>query len=127
MLKPVKDLAEYKRIKQALRNEFDKDRTGDQHLFLEQSKLFKPLIEPLLASQEQTIKAIQKSPQMVMPAIMGENEVRMALPPMISSSSNNTESIKIDLDSGLNDIDIQHLEDMNFDLPSEVFKRKRIK
>lgn len=153
MLKPVKDLDEYKRIKQALRDKFDAERTGDQYSFVEQSKLFKPLIQPLLASQQQaaqqTIKAIQERQAIQerppMPAIMGENDVRLASsstsgsanklsdlrsgqPAQQHSSSNSEHSaIKIDLDSGLDDTDIQNLEDMAFDLPSEVFKNKQIK
>ena len=34
--------------------------------------------------------------------------------------------IKIDLDSGLNDTDIRNLQDMKLDLPSVVFKNKKI-
>src|SRR5271163_3807763 len=54
-LQPVKDIAEYKRVKEALRDRFEAERTGDQDLFREQSKIFQPLIN----TQEQTAKAIK--------------------------------------------------------------------
>ena len=74
MLQPVKDIDEYTRIKKTLRNKFDAERTGDQHLFIEQSKLLQPLIKPLLSTQEQTVKAIQERPHRpaIMPAVISQ-------------------------------------------------------
>src|SRR5271157_1720361 len=57
MLRPVNDIAEYKRVKDALRDRFENERTGDQDLFREQSKKFQPLIN----TQQQTVKAIKDS------------------------------------------------------------------
>jgi len=44
MLQPVKDINKNMGIKNTLRDKFDAERTGDQHLFVEQSKLLQPLI-----------------------------------------------------------------------------------
>ena len=44
MLQPVKDPAEYKRVKEALRDRFESERTGDQDLFREQTKILQPII-----------------------------------------------------------------------------------
>ena len=41
---PIKDVSEYKRLKQTLRDRFEFDRTGDQTLFEEQTKKYKPLL-----------------------------------------------------------------------------------
>jgi len=152
MLQPVKDMDEFKRIKEALRNKFEAERTGEQHLFVEQSKLLQPLIEPLIATQQHTVNAIRDT------AIMGEPVARRSLgsPPLgehldvdtasahrptpsvpaarsearvgraLRAASPAAPLVKIDLDSGLNDIDIQNLQDMNFELPSEVFKNQQI-
>jgi hypothetical protein len=161
MLQPVKDMDEFKRIKEALRNKFEAERTGEQHLFVEQSKLLQPLIEPLIATQQHTVNAIRDT------AIMGEPVARRSLgsPPLgehldVDTASAHRASgdersecrtpsvpaarsearverarraaspaaplVKIDLDSGLNDIDIQNLQDMNFELPSEVFENQQI-
>ena len=43
-LQPIKDINEYKRVKESLRNRFEQDRTGDQDLFREQTKIIQPLI-----------------------------------------------------------------------------------
>jgi hypothetical protein len=167
MLQPVKDIDEYTRIKKTLRNKFDAERTGDQHLFIEQSKLLQPLIKPLLSTQEQTVKAIQERPHRpltaIMPAVISQtsgasgNRVRASVSsgdlrsgasggersleqqsasshgmpaeaPADSSAVSDDEQplIKIDLDSGLNDTDIRNLQDMKLDLPSVVFKNKKI-
>ena len=57
MLVPVKNINEYKRLKDVLRNRFELERTGDQDSLQEQTKIFKPLIN----TQQQTAKAIKKS------------------------------------------------------------------
>jgi hypothetical protein len=160
MLQPVKDIDEYTRIKKTLRNKFDAERTGDQHLFIEQSKLLQPLIKPLLSTQEQTVKAIQERPHRpltaIMPAVISQTSGASGNRVRASVSSGDLRSdleqrsasshimpaeapadtalepddeqplIKIDLDSGLNDTDIRNLQDMKLDLPSVVFKNKKI-
>src|SRR5579863_2647519 len=57
MLQPVKDIGEYKRLKETLKDRFENERTGDQDLFREQAKIFQPLIN----TQQQTVKAIKDS------------------------------------------------------------------
>ena len=53
-MKPVKNIGEFKRLKESLRKRFETERTGDQDLFREQTKIF----EPLINTQHQTVKAI---------------------------------------------------------------------
>ena len=53
MIVPVKDPREYKRVKEALRNSYESERTGDQDLFREQTKILQPLIN----TQEYTANA----------------------------------------------------------------------
>ena len=43
-LQPIKDVSEYKRLKQTLRDRFESEKTGDQTLFEEQTKKYKPLV-----------------------------------------------------------------------------------
>ena len=57
MLQPVRDIGEYKRIKESLKDRFGSERTGDQDLFREQTKILQPLIN----TQQQTVKAIKDS------------------------------------------------------------------
>ena len=53
-LQPIRDVQEYKRLKESLKTRFESDRTGDQQLFTEQTKIFQPLIK----TQQDTSKAI---------------------------------------------------------------------
>ena len=140
MLQPVKDPAEYKRVKKALTDRFENERTGDQDLFMEQTKILQPLIN----TQQQTVKAIQDSQDASRTAVSNalvplvrELEKRndqvdslMEQPfysqeiPAIASAS--PELVKVDLDAQLNLTDLENLEDMRFDLPSVVFKNKMV-
>src|SRR5271155_2174733 len=54
-LQPVKDISEYKRLNETLKNRFENERTGDQDLFREQTKILQPLIN----TQQQMVKAIK--------------------------------------------------------------------
>src|SRR5271157_2930752 len=54
---PVKDISEYKRVRDVLRVRFENEKTGDQDLFREQTKILQPLIN----TQQQTVKAIKDS------------------------------------------------------------------
>ena len=129
MLQPVKNIKEYKRIKQALRERFETERTGDQNLFREQSKILQPLIKPLISTQEQTVRAIQDNRFLARdlqrrPALMDEPIAEDD--PVLGVAPEDSEVIKVDLNSELNETDKRNLQDMNFDMPSLVFTRKKI-
>src|SRR5271155_3876824 len=64
-LRPVRDISEYKRVKDALRDRFENERTGEQDLFREQTNKFQPLIN----TQQQTVKAIKDSQEVNSTAI----------------------------------------------------------
>src|SRR5271165_215435 len=138
-LYPVKDISEYKRLKDALRNRFENERTGDQDLFREQTKNFQPLIN----TQQQTVKAIKDSQNVNSTAISnamlpvvrelerrGQADLLMEQPfysedlPAIAQPS--PDILKVDLDAKLNETDRENLEDMSFNLPSVVFKSKTV-
>ena len=57
MLQPVNNTTEYKRVKKVLTDRFENERTGDQDLFREQTKILQPLIN----TQQQMVKAIKDS------------------------------------------------------------------
>ena len=68
-IQPIRNMGEYKRVKEVLKKRFQSERTGDQELFIEQTKVFKPLIniqketqkevkDKILASQEATSSAL---------------------------------------------------------------------
>jgi hypothetical protein len=137
-LLPVKDINEYKRVKEALRDRFEAERTGDQDLFREQSKILQPLIN----TQQQTVKAIKDGQDVnavsnaLLPFtrelqrrndqvdMLAEQPFYQQELPAITPIS--PEFMKVDLDAGLNETDRENLEDMEFQLPSTVFKNKLI-
>lgn len=139
MLQPIRNMNEYKRIKDALKERFETERSGDQYLFREQSKMLQPLIKPLISTQEQTVKAIENSGTQNLARELQRRNDHVDLlsqqpfyfDPLPSITAPKTSSplkdyIKVDLDSHLNDNDLENLQDMNLDLPSVVFKNKQI-
>lgn len=140
MLQPVRDIAEYKRLKETLRDRFENERTGDQDLFMEQTKILQPLIN----TQQQTVKAIKDSQDVSRTAITNallpvvrelerrNDQVDMLkeqpfyreeLPAIAQASP---DILKVDLDANLNETDKENLQDMSFDLPSVVFKNQTV-
>ncbi|HLX53696.1 MAG TPA: hypothetical protein VKR58_07130 [Aquella sp.] len=137
MLQPVKDIGEYKRLKETLKDRFENERTGDQDLFREQTKILQPLIN----TQQQTVKAIKDSQDASSTAItnallpvvrelerreqsdMEQPFYREELPAIAQTSP---DIVKIDLDANLDEKDRENLQDMSFELPSVVFKNKTV-
>ena len=75
-LQPIKDVSEYKRLKQTLRDRFDNERTGDQNLFEEQTKKYKPL----LTSQQEISNAMHDAAKQL---VESQNEGQTALQPLL--------------------------------------------
>ena len=135
-LQPVRDIGEYK----SLRKRFEAERTGDQDLFTEQTKLLQPLIN----TQEQTEKAIRGNKDVSLSVLTKElqrrndqfdllseqpfyqYEIEPGLPAIQASKPASKPRIEINLDSGLSDIDKTNLKAMHLKLPSEVFENKAI-
>jgi hypothetical protein len=137
-LQPVKDINEYKRVKEALRDRFETERTGDQDLFREQSRIFQPLIN----TQQQTAKSIKDGQDVaisnaILPLtrelqrrndqvdVLAEQPFYQQELPAITSLSPEFMRV-VDLDAGLDETDKENLQDMSFELPSLVFKNKTI-
>ena len=143
LLHPVKDISEYKRLKETLRDRFENERMGDQDLFIEQAKIFQPLITTQLLTNTETVKAIKDSEDMSSTAIsnallpvvrelerreqadslMVKPFYREELPAIAQASP---DIMKVDLDGNFNEIDLENLQDMSFDLPSVALKNKTI-
>jgi|GWRWMinimDraft_5_1066013.scaffolds.fasta_scaffold01370_6 hypothetical protein len=137
-LQPVRDIGEYKKIKESLRKRFEAERTGDQDLFTEQTKLLQPLIN----TQEQTEKAIKGNKDVSLSVLTKElqrrndqfdllseqpfyqYEIEPGLPAIKASKP--AKGIEVNLDIGLSDIDKANLKAMHLKLPSEVFEDKKI-
>ena len=134
-------IKEYKRQRDELRQRFQDEKTGDQTLFIDQTKLFKPLIE----TQKESSKAIVKK------IVLSQDGLSNALVPFTRELQKRNEQVEalqnlplyntpleiesipqstpqkhpvtlIDLDGTLllNQTHIENLEDMGLDLPSVV-------
>ena len=75
-LQPIKDVSEYKRLKQTLRDRFESEKTGDQTLLEEQTKKYKPL----LSSQKELSKTMQDVANQI---VESQNEGQTALQPLL--------------------------------------------
>ena len=72
----IKDVSEYKRLKQTLRDRFESEKTGDQTLLEEQTKKYKPL----LSSQKEIAKTLQNVASQI---VESQNEGQTALQPLL--------------------------------------------
>jgi hypothetical protein len=140
---PIKDINEIKRIKEAVKERFEAERSGDQDLFREQTKIFQPLV----ATQQESAKAIQEK------IIAGQETTSKALVPLVKELQRRNDQVdllteqpfypqqlpaltplvptspeflRVNLDAGLNETDKENLQDMSFELPSVVFSNKLI-
>src|SRR5437870_172742 len=133
----------YKQQRDFLKQRFEAEKTGDQTLFTERSKLLKPLIE----SQKETSKSIQDKIATSQDTInnvlvpftralekrndqletlqdlpyyniqQGIEDVPQSTP---QSTPQKSKTVFVDLNTGLNATDLENLEDMKFLTPNEV-------
>ncbi|HLX54727.1 MAG TPA: hypothetical protein VKR58_12335 [Aquella sp.] len=139
---PVTSIEEYKRIKETLREEYERNRTGDQDIFRQQTKVLQPLIDTTKTTQQEslsTLKALQESQnvtnrelqrtqdileQQALPAL--QQRQALAAPEVQDSFMTPDATLQVDLDGQLNETDKENLQDLSFELPSLVFKNKNI-
>jgi hypothetical protein len=135
------NLKEYERVKNALKKKFDNERTGDQIMYIDQTKLFKPLIDEhklstntiqknLTAGQESLTNTLvpfteelrkrneQVDNLQMLPFYDDVSEIKN-----IPQSTPKKAGIVIDLDKMLSETDKENLQDMSLPLPSEVIKQ----
>src|SRR5271157_4748129 len=119
-LVPIKSIENYTKIKETLRNRFESERTGDQDLFVQQTKALQPLINatttPTSTQKESltTLKALQENQNITNQELQRKNELAQQqiqalaaaepsfLTPQASAAG---EPTTIDLDGQLNQSD----------------------
>src|SRR3989442_6327166 len=136
-------LKDYEKVKNILKKRFDNERTGDQTMYADQTKLFKPLIDEQKVSAktiQQNLTAGQESLTNALVPFTEELRKRneqvdnlQMLPfyndfPRIenvpqSTPKKDVSNIVIDLDKMLSETDRGNLQDMSLPLPSEVIKQ----
>ena len=77
-LQPIKDVSEYKRLKQTLRDRFESEKTGDQSLLEEQTKKYKPI----LSSQQEISKTMQDVANQI---VDSQSEGQAAMLPLLQN------------------------------------------
>ena len=173
-LQPIKDVSEYKRLKQTLRDRFESEKTGDQSLLEEQTKKYKPLLSSqqeisktmqdvanqIVESQNEGQAALQpllpllqniQRAQLAAPGQPGQQALAMAMSPSqyatpqmsltghasgqdstshipipIGPVSSRKDIIRVNLDEGLDQHDIDNLNDMKLPLPSKVYETNAV-
>jgi hypothetical protein len=140
------DIQKYKEQRDTLKKIFEAEKTGDQNLFIDQERLFKPLIE----TQEKTSKATQdkivanqEATSNALVPIARELQKRIDqmetlqdlpyynIPPGIEDAPQSTpqkhrDIINVDLDAGLSTTDLENLGLLELDKPSDVQKKGTI-
>jgi hypothetical protein len=137
---PVKSIDDYKRIKDSLRDRFESERTGDQDLFRQQTKVLAPLINTATTSNKTqqesltALKALQESQNLTntelqlarqyqQQAVGQPQQQAIAPAPDVFLTP---DTMQVNLDAQLNESDRENLQDMSLDLPSQVFRNKTI-
>src|SRR5580692_12944698 len=128
-MKQAFNVKEYSKIREEAKQHFLNKKTGDRDLFTEQSKLYKPIIQST-KELEKSLKSGQHE------LIAGQQELikqtaleqARSLPQLEFHTPEGPRGIKsmktIDLDGVLvTDAHIENLQEMNLELPSEVYER----
>jgi hypothetical protein len=126
-----KDIIErYKEQRDLIRNKFRAEKVGDQTLFSDQTKLFKPIIESQKETQDKLVSNQNTLSNALVPFIdelkrrNDQVEDLQALPFYAREGDHSTpksKDIMIDINGELlNHPHIKNLEAMNFELPSIV-------
>lgn len=140
-MKQAFDIKYYTQQRDALRNRFAADKTGDQTLLTEQTKLFQPLLQSQQQIQDKLIEN-QKATSNVLVPFVSELQKRNNLmedsqylpfynapleiqdAPQSTPVKSKLPDVYIDLDQKLDTSDVENLQDMSLKLPSEVQKEK---
>ena len=150
-LQPIRDSKEYSRIKESLRSRFEAEKTGDQQLFEDQTKILQPLInvqkdnskqlQAITSANEATTAALVPMTQ-VQRGIQAELQRRndalaaaqlpaitaaaapAAAAPAATASAAADKPISIDFNAGLDEKDLENLQDMSLDTPLEIYQKQ---
>ena len=149
-LQPIRDSKEYSRIKESLRSRFEAEKTGDQQLFEDQTKILQPLInvqkdnskqlQAITSANEATTAALVPMTQVQrgiqaelqrrndalaaaqLPAITAAAAPAAAAPSTSSAAAD--KPISIDFNAGLDEKDLENLQDMSLDLSLEIYQKQ---
>ena len=128
---PINDINEYERQKELLRARFLSEKTGEQMVYKEQSRLLKPLMNVQTETSKIIADKISSNENALTPFVrelQRRNDLEdtrrklKAISPLQVESFKPIEPIYIDLDRNLNETDIENLQDLSMELPSKVYE-----
>ena len=127
---PIKDISEYTRMKNVLKDRYEIKKTGDQVLYEDQTKLFKPVIDV----QKEVGKYITESNSNALVPLRNELKIQNARSLQAIEQQQQQQDddddggaiIQIDFDRNLDDTDRDNLSLLELDLPSIVFDNGNI-
>src|SRR6201995_4401536 len=120
-----REAEEYRRVKDALKNKFQSERTGEQLQYLSQTKLFQPLIETQKGIQDKFDSSQNKLRDLLIPLtneLQAFHNVPLEIEDVPQSTPKHKDVFAYDLDRFLDDSDRMNLVDMSLRLPSEVME-----
>jgi hypothetical protein len=145
-LQPIRDSKEYSRIKESLRSRFEAEKTGDQQLFEDQTKILQPLInvqkdnskqlQAITSANEATTAALVPMTQVqrgIQAELQRRNDalaaaqlpaITAAAAPVATTSAAADKPISIDFNAGLDEKDLENLQDMSLDTPLEIYQKQ---
>mgnify|MGYP003547331360 FL=1 len=128
---PINDINEYERQKELLRARFLSEKTGEQMVYKEQSRLLKPLMNVQTETSKIIADKISSNENALTPFVrelQRRNDLEdtrrelETISPLQVEPFKPIEPIYIDLDRNLNETDIENLQDLGMDLPCKVYE-----
>ena len=127
---------EYAKVREDAKRHFLSKKTGDQDLFTEQSKLYKPIIESTKELEKSLISGQHEFMEQIVPQLMTRHLPQLEFDshssPITISSIRDKDTLRksvktIDLDGELlNETHRENLQDMSLELPSQTYANNNI-
>jgi len=122
------DANAYAKLRDEAKKHFLAKKTGEQDLFIEQSKLYKPLLQSTKDLEKTLISGQHELIEQIVPALRTRNLPQLEFDRYSSPITEPMHQVvNIDLDGELlNETHRENLQDMSFELPSKVYEMNNI-
>src|SRR4029078_5029919 len=123
------NINDFVKQREILRKRFEAEKTGEQEQYLDQSKLFKPIIDSHKKMEDKLVDSSSNAIVPYLQEIQRRNdllETSQNLPFYNAPLEHSTPSkeANVDFDQKLDTTDIENMQDLGLKLPSEVYKTK---
>lgn len=124
------NINDFVKQREILRKRFEAEKTGEQEQYLDQSKLFKPIIDSHKEMENKFVSTQDATSNAVVPYLQELQrrndllETSQNLPFYHAPLEHSTPSKEVNFDQMLNTTDRENLQDLSLNLPSEVYNTK---